>query len=689
MPMSSFSAQALEPPRAPIIPRRLELHGDLRTDNYYWLRDYPQDPNVLKYLEAENAYTRQQMADVKPLQDKLYTEMRARMIEADQTVPFLKNGYYYYSRVEPGHNYRIYCRRQGSMQAPEQVLLDLNREAEGKAFLDIGVFEVSPDGRYLAYSVDHSGAESFTLHIRDLVSGQDLTEAIPHTYYTLEWAADSQHLFYTVIDDTNRPYRLYRHRVGTAAAADVLVHEETDERFNVEIYKTASENYLVLYLASLTTSECRYLPAENPTQAPVMVAARREGIEYRIQDSGSRFLIHTNDGALNFRLAEAPIQTPDIPHWKTFVAEQSATKLEQIRLFDNWAVLFYRTDARQEIRVQHLLTAKTWTLSLPERLFTVVPDGEQNYAANRLRIHYNSLLTPDTVFDVDLTTQALTLLKQKQVPGYEASRYVTERLYATAPDGVKVPVSLIYRRGLKKNGQNPTLLYSYGAYGASTDTDFDADRLALLDRGFVFALAHIRGGEDMGRQWYLDGKLLNKRNSFTDFIASAEALIQQGFTAPTRLVIEGGSAGGLLMGAVTNLRPDLFQGVVADVPFVDAITTMLDPDLPLTVIEYDEWGNPNQKEAYDYIKSYSPYDNITARAYPNMLVLAGLNDPRVKYWEPAKYVARLRALKTDQNLLLLRTHLNAGHSGSSGRYSYLEEVAFKYAFFLKVLGVGE
>jgi oligopeptidase B len=685
-------AQSVEnpaPPHASSQPKTFTLHGDTRNDPYYWLRNYPQDPAVLKYLQAENSYTDAIMADTQPLQARLYKEMVGRMVEKDQSVPRKKGDYYYYSRIDAGQNYPVYCRRKGAMTAPEEVLLDLNAESKGQDFVALGIYEVSPDHRYLAYSLDTTGAEAFTLHVKDLQTGQLLSENISDTYYSVEWAADSQTLFYNVIDAANRPYKLFRHRLGTDAAQDSLVYEEPDERYTVSIAKTASGKYLILHIESLTTTECRYIPAAKPESAPVMIQPRIEGLEYHVQDSGPRFLIHSNDGAINFSLKEAPIANPDRSHWKTFVPEQAHTKLEQVKVFESWVALFYRTDARQEIRVRHLLTDKQSTLTFPEQHFAIWPSAEQDHAANTLRVGYSSMITPPSVFDIALDTQQLELKKQTQVPGYDATRYITERIYATAADGMRVPVSLIYKRGLKKNQQNPTLLYSYGAYGSSTDTDFDANRIALLERGFVYALAHIRGGEDMGREWYLDGKLNHKRNTFTDFIASGEALVAAGFTSPDKLVIEGGSAGGLLMGAVTNLRPDLFKGVIADVPFVDALTTMLDPSLPLTVIEYDEWGNPNHKEAYDYIKTYSPYDNIAAKNYPAMLVLAGLNDPRVKYWEPAKFVAKLRATKTDQNLLMLHTNMSAGHSGSSGRYDYLKEVAFKYAFFFKVLGLQD
>ncbi|MGV3522964.1 MAG: S9 family peptidase [Candidatus Sericytochromatia bacterium] len=683
--MNPSAFAAATPPVAERIPHEITVHGDTRVDPYFWLRE-EENPKVISYLEAENAYTQDYMADTAPLQSALYDELKSYLIESDRSVPFAKGGYWYYSRIDKGQNYRVYCRRKGSMEGPEEVLLDLNLLAEGKEYLNMGVFEVSPDQRYLAYSLDTSGAEAYTLFVKDLQTGELLSDQIEGTYYSTEWAADSQTLFYNVIDEANRPFKVFRHRLGTAVEQDVLVHHEPDERFNVGIHKTSSEKYLILELESNTTHEQAYIPADTPEAKPVVIQPRIQGLEYTVEHHGQDFIIHTNEGATNFKVVRAPIAQPGRAHWQTLIEERTLAKLESIQVFDTWMTAVFRTDARMQVEAHHLLNGRQQVISFPDTVASIWPGGEQDYASNTLRVAYASLVTPWTVFDVHLNDGTLELRKQDQIAGYDPADYVMEREYATAADGTRVPLTLVYRKGLKKDGSNPTYLYSYGSYGISTDPDFNAQAIALLKRGFVYAIAHIRGGEEMGRRWYENGKLLNKRNTFTDFISVAEHLIAQGYTRPDQLAIEGGSAGGLLMGAVSNLRPDLFQSVIADVPFVDALNTMLDPSLPLTVIEYEEWGNPNEKVYYDYIKSYSPYDNLSAQNYPHMLVLAGLNDPRVKYWEPAKLVARLRTLKTDSNTLLLRTNMSAGHSGASGRYEALKEEAFKYAYLLKTLG---
>lgn len=684
-----MSGTALAQPAAPVaprIPKEITLHGDTRQDPYFWLRE-ESNPQVLDYLKAENAYTESNMQDTAELQQQLYQELTGYLVEDEQSVPRLKGGYYYYSRAEKGKSYRIYARRKGSLQAPEQILLDLNQLAQGKEYLNLGIFKVSPDQRYLAYSIDDSGAESYTLQIKDLESGELLPESFSDTYYSAEWAADSRTLFYDQIDSANRPFKVFRHSLGSAPKTDTLVYHEPDERFNLAIQKTASEKYLLLELQSNTTTEEHYIPADQPDARPVLIQQRVQDLQYTCEDFGASWVIHTNDQANNFKIVKTPISTPDRSHWRSLVAEKPLAKLESMNMFERYLTLVYRTDAKMLVEAYDLLSGRHWQLRFPEEVASIWPAGEQDYAGNVLRVAYSSLVTPWSVFDYDLAQESLELKKQDPIKGYDASQYVSERLYATASDGTQVPITLVYQKDLKKDGKNPLYLYSYGSYGVSTDPDFYASVTALLKRGFVYAIAHIRGGQEMGRSWYDNGKLLHKRNTFTDFIAAAEHLVKSGYTSPDRLVIEGGSAGGLLMGAVTNLRPDLFQSVIADVPFVDAVNTMLDPSLPLTVIEYEEWGNPNQKVYYDYIKSYSPYDNVKAQAYPHMLVLAGLNDPRVKYWEPAKLVAKLRSLKTDQNLLLLKTHMSAGHSGSSGRYEALKETAFKYAFFLKTLAL--
>lgn len=684
--MSQTALADLQAPLAPQKPHTQTTHNETRTDPYFWLRE-EDNPEVINYLKAENRYTEAYMADTVALQQSLYKELVSYLIETDRSVPRFEKGYYYYSRTEKGQNYRIYCRRKGSMEAPEEVLLDLNAEAEGKEYLNLGVFEISPDQRYLAYSLDTSGAEAYTLQIKDLHSGELLKDRIENTYYSAEWAADSQTLFYNVIDEANRPHKLLRHRLGGDPANDALVYHEPDQRFNVGVYKTSSEKYLILNLESNTTHENHYIPADQPEAAPVLIQQRIQNLEYHVEHHGREFVIHTNDGATNFKAVRAPISSPDRSHWQDWVPERTDAKLDAVDVFATYATLMYRTDARTQVFSKHLLNGQQAEIAFPDKVAAIYGYGSQDFANDTLRVAYGSLVTPWSVFDVHLPSQTLSLKKQDQIPGYDPSEFVMQREYATASDGTRVPITLVHHKSLKLTGNNPTYLYSYGSYGISTDPDFNANAIALLKRGFVYALAHIRGGQEMGRAWYEDGKLLNKRNTFTDFIACAEHLIQRGYTAPDQLAIEGGSAGGLLMGAVSNLRPDLFQSVVADVPFVDALNTMLDASLPLTVTEYEEWGNPNEKVYYDYIKSYSPYDNVKAQDYPNMLFIAGLHDPRVKYWEPAKMVARLRQTKTDNNMLLLKTHMSAGHSGASGRYEALQEEAFKYAFFLKTLGL--
>lgn len=682
------TALAMTPPVAEKHPHEMTLHGDRRVDPYFWLREQD-NPKVLNYLQAENRYTAHWMADTQPLQEQLYNEMVGYLTPDDQSVPRQKGDYFYYSRTEAGKNYRIYCRRKGSMTAPEEILLDLNAEAKGHDYLALGLFKLSPNQRYLAYALDTSGAESYTLAIKDLQTGRVLKDRLEGAYYSAEWAADNQTLFYNTIDAANRPDRLWRHTLGQAQRDDVLVYHEPDERFNVEVSKTSSGDYLILHLESNTTSENHFIPAQKPTQAPQLMQARRQNIQYDVEHHGDHWILSTNDGARGFRVMQAPLHQPDRAHWQELIPERPQSQLDSIQVFKDFLTLSYRSDARLFVQAYDFQTQERWEVPYPDAVASIWPTAEQDYGANRLRVDYASLVTPWSVFDYDLRQRQLSLKKQDKVQGYVAGDYVMERHHATAPDGVKVPLTLVYKKGLQKNGQNPTYLYSYGAYGVSTDPDFTSSMIPLLNRGFVYAIAHIRGGLEMGREWYDNGKLLHKKNSFTDFIAVGDYLVQSGFTQPQRLVIEGGSAGGLLMGAVTNLRPDLFRAVIADVPFVDALNTMLDASLPLTVTEYEEWGNPNEKPYYDYIKSYSPYDNVRAQAYPYMLVLGGLNDPRVKYWEPAKLMAKLRTHHTGDQTLLLKTNMAAGHSGASGRYEALKETAFKQAFLLKALGLSQ
>jgi oligopeptidase B len=660
------------------------VHGELRVDDYFWLRDRT-NPAVVAYLEAENRYAASAMRHTEVLQEQLYLEMRGRIKETDLSVPERVDEYYYYSRTEEGGQYPILCRRHGEHGA-EEVLLDQNPLAAGHAYCRIGASAVSPDHRLLAYSVDRSGAEEFTLYLRDLSTGALLAESIPNTSHGVAWANDSRTLFYTVLDRAHRPCRLYRHTVGTHPSRDELVYFEPDASFFLDVSRTRSRRYLLLDISSHSTSEVRFVSADCPEDAFRVVQPRAPGIEYTVTHHGERFFITTNDAAPNFRLVEAPVARPGRENWSAVLPYRPEVKLDSTDAFKDHLVIYERAAGLRHIRVLDLPSGEEHVISFPEPVYTVRSHGNPEFDTTLLRFTYTSLVTPSSVVDYDLARRTWTVRKQTEVlGGYDPTLYRSERLFATAADGTAVPISLVYRIPLQPDGQRPLLLNGYGAYGLSYDPMFSSNTLSLLDRGFVVAIAHVRGGEEMGRAWYEGGRLLNKRSTFTDFIATAEHLIGTGYTSPDRLVISGGSAGGLLMGAVTNMRPELFRAVLAEVPFVDVVNTMLDASLPLTVIEYDEWGNPNDRAAYEYISSYSPYDNVERRNYPHMLVTAGLNDPRVAYWEPAKWTAKLRAKKTDRNRLLLRTNMGAGHGGASGRYDYLRELAFKYAFVLDVL----
>jgi oligopeptidase B len=711
-----------EPPVARRVPRIGAVHGERWTDDYFWLRNR-EDPEVLAYLEAENRYTDAVMRPTEELRQRLFAEMRARIKESDLSVPERLDGWLYYHRTETGAQYPIYCRRPATdplvlrsssasvlPSAGEQVLLDLNPLAAGHEYFRLGAFEVSPDHRLLAWSVDTTGAESFTLYVKELATGALLAETIPNVSPGVAWANDSRTLFYVVLDGARRPCRLFRHRLGDNPSADVLVHDEADESFFVDIGRTRSNAYLLLELASHSTSEVRYLSADRPEEPFRVVEPRRPGIEYSISHHDDRFFITTNDGGTNFRLVSAPVSDPSREQWTEVLPHRPEVKLDSTDAFARHLVVYEREAGLRQIRILELdpgvtlshdsrsygpsgrLTVRpSYLIPFPEPVYTIRPHDNPEFDTTLLRFTYTSMVTPASVVDYDMTARTWTVRKQTEVlGGYDPARYRSERLFAAAPDGARVPISLVYQLPLERpGGPRPLVLNGYGAYGVSYDPAFSSSNLSLLDRGVIVAIAHIRGGEEMGRAWYEGGKLLNKPNTFTDFIAAAEHLIAEAFTAPDRLAISGGSAGGLLMGAVTNLRPDLFRAVVAEVPFVDVVNTMLDASLPLTVIEYDEWGNPNDPDAYRCIRSYSPYDNLRPQPYPHMLITAGLNDPRVAYWEPAKYTARLRALKTDDNRLVLRTNMGAGHGGASGRWDFLREVAFKHAFVLDVLGVAD
>jgi oligopeptidase B len=684
----SITAPATDqPPRARPIPHFDDCHDDIRLDEFHWLRERS-NPEVIAYLEAENAWTAASMRHTDELQRTLYGELVGRIRETDLSVPERIDGFLYYSRTEAGRQYGIFCRRRSTDGAEEEILLDLNAVAVGHPYCRLGAREVSPDHRYLAYSVDLTGAEQFELRIKDLTTGALLPERIPNTSRSLAWANDSRTLVYLTLDAARRPYSAHRHRLGDPPAADTVVHVEADESFFVDVSRTRSRGYLLLELASHTTSEVHYLPADEPQGEFRVLAPRMPGVEYSVTHQGDRFLIATNQGAENFRVLEAPVTDPRPQRWRELIPHRPAVKVDGVDAFEAHLVIHEREAGLRQIRVIGLASGETHRVVFPEPVYTVHRSDNPAFDTATLRFVYASLITPATVVDYDMTTRVWTERKRTEVRGYDPSVYRSERVCAVAADGTPVPVSLVYRAPLVRDGSRPALLLGYGAYGVCFEPSFSPHYVSLLDRGFVVAIAHVRGGEELGRRWYESGKLSAKRNSFTDFIAAAEHLVAAGYTRTDRLAINGGSAGGLLMGAVTNLRPDLFRAVVAEVPFLDVVNTMLDPTLPLTVIEYEEWGDPNDPDTYAYIKSYSPYDNIEAKDYPHMLVTGGLNDPRVAYWEPAKWTARLRARKTDSNRLLLKTHMGAGHCGASGRYDAMREIAFKYAFVLDTLGIA-
>jgi oligopeptidase B len=616
--------------------------------------------------------------------------MKGRIKETDLSVPVKVDDYHYYTRTFEGKQYPMHCRKHGSLDGDEEILLDQNVLAEGQKYFRVGRLQVSPSHMLMAYSVDTDGDETYTLRVKDLSTGELLSDEIPNAYYSLEWGNDNRTLFYTTLDAAKRPDKLLRHVLGTPASEDQVIHQEDDEAYHVSLSKTRSRKYLLLSLESQITSEVRFLDADHPFSEFRLIHPREHAMEYSVEHHGDDFYITTNDGAINFKLVKAPVSAPAKENWTEVLAHRPGVKLDGVDAFADHLAVYERQEGLKRLRIKRFSDDADFYVQFPEPVYTFFATGNEEFDTKKLRFMYTSLVTPRTVFDYDVVKRTIELKKQDEVlGGYDAEAYTSERIFAVAPDGTRVPISLVHRKGAQRDGRNPTLLYGYGSYGASMDPWFSSDRVSLLDRGFVFAMAHIRGGGEMGRPWYEDGKLLHKRNTFTDFIACAEHLIDEGYTSPNRLAIMGGSAGGLLMGAVTNMRPDLFKVVVAKVPFVDVVNTMLDDSIPLTVIEFEEWGDPHEKDAYDYMMTYSPYDNVDAKTYPNMLVTAGLNDPRVQYWEPAKWTARLRAEKTDDNVLLLKTNMGAGHGGASGRYDRLRETAFEYAFILDRLGVTQ
>jgi oligopeptidase B len=636
-----------------------------------------EDPDTIAYLEAENTYADALTAHLEPLRTKIYDEMISHIKETDVSAPSKRGEYYYYSRTEQGLQYPITCRKRGSLEAEEEVLLDPNVLAKDLEYFALGNAAVSPDHSLLAYSTDTAGDETYTIHVKNLTTGELLPEEIPNTYYGLEWAADNRMFFYTVLNEQKRPYQLWRHQLGEAA--DVLIFEEKDERFEMTVDRTSSRAFIVLDISSQTTTEQRVLDFNNPLGEFRMLLPRRQDIEFSSTHHGDWFYLTINDTARNFRLVRTSVSTPG--ELEELIAPRDGITLEDAMAFQGHLVVTERANGLIRLIVGNFASGEKHAVTFPESVYMADAVTPWEFESTVLRYTYESLVTPASVIDYDMNARTSVVVKQQEVPGYDASLYETGRVWATAPDGVKVPISWVAKKGLARDGEAPAFLYGYGSYGISSDPTFSSTRLSLLERGFVYAIAHIRGGGDLGKPWHEAAKMLTKRLTFTDFVACAEHLIAEKFTSADRLAIRGGSAGGMLMGAVVNLRPDLFRAVLALVPFVDCLNTMLDPTLPLTVGEYEEWGNPQDEPYYHYIKSYAPYENVKAQPqYPWMLLRGGLNDPRVSYWEPAKWTARMRTVRTDASPLLLKTDMGAGHGGASGRYDKLRELAFDYAF---------
>jgi len=678
-----------EAPRAPKHPKELIAHGDVRIDPYYWLNDR-NDPEVIKYLEAENAYTKAQLQHTEDLQEKLYKEITGRIKQEDQSVPYRENDYYYLTRYEEGKEYPIYARKKGSLEAEEEIMLNANELAEPHSYYQIGGREVSPDNRLLAFGEDTVSRRIYTLRFKNLETGEMLEDQIPNTTGNAAWANDNETVFYTLRDETTlRGYKVMRHRLGDPVREDAAVFLEEDETFLTFVYKSKSKQYIIIGSYANMSQEYRVLRADMPSGDFHLIQPRERGHEYEIAHYEDKFYIRTNWQARNFRLMETSVHQTEKENWRELIPHRKAVLLEDLDIFRDFLVLSERREGITQLRVRPWEGEEHY-IDFEEEAYLAYTSVNPEFNTNQLRIGYQSMTTPNSTYDYNMHRRTFKLLKQQEVlGGFEQDNYHTERLHATARDGAQVPISLVYHKGFERDGSAPLVLYGYGSYGHSMDPYFSFARLSLLDRGFVFAIAHIRGGEELGRHWYEEGKLLNKKNTFYDFIDCAEYLLEEKYTSTDRLFAMGGSAGGLLVGAVANMRPDLWRGMLAAVPFVDVVTTMLDDSIPLTTGEYDEWGNPNKKKYYEYIKSYSPYDNVEAKDYPAMLVTTGLHDSQVQYWEPAKWVAKLRELKTDDNVLLLHTNLEAGHGGASGRFRRFVETAMQYAFALDQVGIKE
>lgn len=683
------------PPVAEMKDHETGMHGDKRNDEYYWMGDFfregPDSDKVVEYLNAENAYTDTMMAGTEKFRESLFAEMKARIKEKDESVPVFSNGYWYYTRSEEGEQYFKYCRKQGSLDAAEEILLDIDKMAEGHPYYSAVGFNVSPDNKLLAYGVDTVSRRQYTIYIKNLETGTHFEDQIYPASGGSEWGNDNKTLFYTATNPkTLLSEKIKRHTLGTDSKKDAVVYTEKDKSNYIGVGKTKSEKYIVIASSATMSSEYLILDADKPEGKFEVFQPRMKDVLYDVDHQGDKFLIVTNKDALNFRLMETPVGQTGVENWKEVIPNRADVLLEGIDVFKDHLVITERKNGLLQLRIRNIHTNSEHYVDFGEPAYTAYAGSNPEYNSSNLRYIYTSLTTPSSVYDYDMENRDKELKKRQEVVGgYNPEEYVTERLYATVRDGVKVPISVVYKKGTPKSAETPLLLYAYGSYGNSMDAAFSSTRLSLLNRGFIYALAHIRGGQEMGRQWYEDGKMFRKKNTFNDFIDCAEHLIKENYTSKAHLFAEGGSAGGLLMGAISNMRPDLWRGIIADVPFVDVVTTMLDESIPLTTNEFDEWGNPKNKDSYDYMKSYSPYDNVEKKAYPNMLITTGLHDSQVQYFEPAKWVARLRTHKTDNNVLLLKTNMEAGHGGASGRFDYLKEIALQFAFMFALEGIGE
>ena len=678
----------LNPPAAKKIPHELEKHGDVRVDNYFWMKDRDH-PEVIAYLNSENDYCDSQMKHTKDFQKDLFEEMKARIKEDDSSVPYKYNGYWYISKFEKGKDYPIYTRKKETLEHPEELLFDCNEMAKGESYFKLAGISISPDNKLVSYSIDKTGRRNYTIHVKNLETHEVASDRIESTTGSSSWANDNKTLFYTKKDEvTLRAYQIYKHRLGETD--DTLVFEESDDTFGVAVYKSKSRKYIIIACYSTLTNEYHILNADHAEGDFIPFQDRIRGLEYSISHYNNHFYILTNkDKATNFKLMMTPETSTRVENWSEVIPHRKDVLLENIDIFKAYLVISERSNGLNQIRVKRWDGSADYYLPFDNETYTCYTGTNVDFDTEILRYGYNALTTPSSVIDFNMNTKTKTVLKEQEVLGdeFDKNNYVSERIWATAEDGTRIPMSVVYRKNIKKDGTNPLLQYAYGSYGSTVDPYFSSIRLSLLDRGFIYVITHIRGGEYLGRQWYEDGKLLNKKNTFTDFIACSRYLIKEGYTSSEHLYAMGGSAGGLLMGAIINEAPELYNGVIAAVPFVDVITTMLDDSIPLTTGEYDEWGNPNDKLYYEYMKSYSPYDNVEAKDYPNMLVTTGLNDSQVQYWEPAKWVAKLRDMKTNDEKLYLKTNMDAGHGGASGRFEGLKEDAEEFAFLFDLEGI--